>query len=212
MGLAGHIDARQVLQPSRHLASVKAGLQRLCYSVVHTTYSLADAGALSEVPWVDVWLEGLTAGLSFADFSVMEELEVEQLTPYGSVLPTSQESDEGRAASMTTPGMILGRLPQSLLRLRLGCIVDWSVVLRDMLELSGPQYCPRLEKVELEVFAAPPEVEYHGLVEAMAGRGVQVSLWYVVRHRNSRGLLPAHPNRRKYTRVPVDFAARHVVS
>lgn len=128
---------------------------------------------------------------------------------YGRPVPTSSIHDTLR----TTPRMFLDRLPPNLVKLRLGCVDEWSTARRDMMALCSmgpggqPEYCPRLEKVDLEMFEAPPESEYQCLVEAMAWRGVQVSLYVVRLEDMSRGMLPARPRDPKGILVPVRFGS-----
>lgn len=206
----------EVLDPGRHLHRIRSTLRRLCYSVIQTRPEHPDRGEVDEEdeeddegqPRLNLYFSSFTTGLSFAKFPVLEQLELEQHILYGPVFPTDEDPDENRGSRLTTPHMILERLPPSLRRLRLGCIVDWPVVFRDLSALFGQtSRFPRLESVELEVFRSPPESEYWQLAEAMSACGISLSLCYVPRRFMSRGLLPARPRHPGIVLTPVRYGS-----
>lgn len=179
-----------VLEPAKHLGSTRTTLKSPCSSVIYSPRR--GFKTMSAYSWVvttpgwDAYLPtGFSTGLSFAEFPALERLEVEQLMLYGPPIIQALESKDAVrddvALRLAAPRDLLERLPPNLVHLQLGQVDIWSVVLRDMTALcfpgpGGRMYCPRLEMVDVEVSTAPPESEYRFSVEAMAERGVRVSL------------------------------------
>lgn len=188
----------EILEPAEHLGSARTTLKRLSYFVMYPAEWAPAHGAIYyEYPWavtpsqLDVYFAtGFSKALSFTEFLALERLEVEQLMLYNPLIFWDLESEdedavrEDVALQLTAPMDLLERLPPNLVRLQLGRVEIWSVVLRDMTALCSPGprgrlYCPRLEMVDLEVSTAPPESEYRLLVEVMAERGVRVSFSHI---------------------------------
>ncbi|KAK1833557.1 hypothetical protein QBC39DRAFT_302331 [Podospora conica] len=211
-----------VLEPAKHLGGVRTTLKRLCYSVLDGRLCIGTTSSTFHLYQGKNYFtrtacpRGLAEGLSFAEFPALERLEVEESILYGRVLADALDSGgatpDDLALQLTTPEAILERLPPSLLHLRLGCVVSWPVVLRDMVALShtglgGQRYCPQLETVDLEVFVAPPDTEHRFLVEIMAARGVRVSVSYVSCWEATRGMLPPRPGAPRVIPYPVQLGA-----
>jgi hypothetical protein len=86
-------------------------------------------------------------GLSFARFSALEELEIEQLL----ILPPVFLGYEDLGGQD-----FLARLPPAVKHLRVGCIIFWPTILRGLMALADtindPTQFPRLETVTLELY------------------------------------------------------------
>ncbi|KAJ4289513.1 hypothetical protein N0V88_006996 [Collariella sp. IMI 366227] len=150
---------------------------------------------------------------SFVAFAVLEELEMDQSLLYGAVFSAGLDWDhpeaEDRSLRVTTPEDLLSRLPPSLQRLRVGCIICWPVLYRDLLALAHQRESqfPVLETVVIEVFVAPPEEEHQNLVDTLRSvAGVTVSICYVARSLVSRGLLSLGPGHAPVVPKPVVYS------
>lgn len=214
-----------VLEPAKHLGSTRTTLKRLCYTVMYSPGWRYESKRRKMIvwswrgtspQWVPYLPTGFSTGLSFAEFPALERLEVEQLMLYGPLLIRALESEDAVrdevALRLAAPWDLRKRLPPNLVRLRLGGVVIWSVVLRDMIALcstgpGGRMYCPYLEMVDLVVSTAPPESEYRYLVEVMAERGVRVSLSHASASLEAvpRGMLPPRPGAPSEMPVRVKF-------
>ena len=212
-----------VLYPQHHLGHLTKTLRRLCYSMIAVkprapTFrsgswagdSYADdpegddedvADMQSILVWGCIDLSGIVVegkeddvGMSFSSFPVLEEVEVEQLLLCGPVFVALPEADQDRAFRLTTPEGFLARMPPMLRRLRIGCIIHWPMIFRDLLALAEQSSrFPSLESVIIEVFKPPPQDEHRHLAETFRVVNVEFSVRRVVRSSRSRGLLPARP-------------------
>ena len=207
-------DQWRVLNPERHLGHVRATLRRLCYSMVDTepwsqpSDGDGDAGRAQRIlDLTDIDLEAKMdmSGLSFSSFPVLEQLELEQLLLYGPVFPTLDDPAEDRSSRLTNPEDFLVKMPPSLRRLRVGCIIYWPTIYRDLLALAKQaSRFPQLRTVDLEVCKPPPQDEHRHLVEMFrALSNISVSVCQIARHPGSRGLLPARPGQPEVVLEPL---------
>ncbi|KAK3902617.1 hypothetical protein C8A05DRAFT_15354 [Staphylotrichum tortipilum] len=186
-----------VLDPARDLGHLRGTLRRLCYSDGNNNGVFFYCGARHDDG------PGMAPdGLGFAGFGVLEVLEIEQFLLYGPVFAPSDSRFPGNGVCLreTTGENFLVKLPASLRRLRVGAVIYWPAMYRDLLALVEQQCArfPRLEAVAVEVYRAPPRYQAEHLAGVFAAAGVAFS---VARARSPRaalsGLLPARPGRRE---------------
>ncbi|KAL2021831.1 hypothetical protein VTK56DRAFT_6605 [Thermocarpiscus australiensis] len=196
-----------VLSPDRPLGHLRATLRRFrsgsdggngsaAVEDDGDDVNLDDARQVSNAP--------MRSGLSFSSFPVLEQLELEQLPLYGLLLP-SPVNYAWEPSMVATPAGFLAKQPPSLRHLRIGYIIFWPILYRDLLALAAEQPAPfpRLEAVKLEVFRAPPRDEHRRLLETFRSVNVSVSVCRVAWTTHSRGLLPARPGYPRVVRRPL---------
>ncbi|KAK3937129.1 hypothetical protein QBC46DRAFT_320156 [Diplogelasinospora grovesii] len=204
-----HDHDDEVLDPDHHLGHVGATLRRLCYSgtpykrwVPEFNYNVVFNESLVQ------WRTGVAnviektlptkRGLSFARFSALEELEIEQLLILPPVFLGSED-----------PGGqdFLSRLPPAVKHLRFGCIVFWPTILRGLMALADnvndPSKFPRLETVTLELYIrCLREFGVQHLIDTFyaSRRRVQLRVFLVEEEVQNRakGVHPPRPGQRRY--------------
>jgi len=207
-----------VLDPARHLGHLQGTLRRLCYSVFFPEFHQPE-------DWMDGNNNGVyfycgaqyddgpgmaPDGLGFAGFSVLEVLEIEQFLLYGPVFAPSESRFPGGGVCLreTTAENFLAKLPASLRRLRVGAVIHWPAMYRDLLALAEQQRARflRLEAVAVEVYKAPPRYQAEHLAGVFAAAGVACSVTRARLPRAAlRGLLPARPGRREIVPLPMVY-------
>lgn len=210
-----------VLDLARHLGHLRGTLRRLCYSVFfreyHAPSDLEDGGDSGNGVYFYCGARyddgpGMEPdGLGFAGFERLEVLEVEQVLLYGPVFAPSETEfpADGICLRETTGEDFLAKMPASLRRLRVGGVIYWPAMYRDLLALVEQRArFPRLEAVAIEVYMAPPRDEGEHLAEVFAAAGVAYSITQAVTmpRADSRGLLPARPGRPEMVPMPVVYS------
>lgn len=202
----------------RHLGDLRTRLRRLCFSVIPAELPDPDDDDSDEEDErakfleMQVWYFGEQSSLTpdFSTFSMLEDLELEQLLLYGPVFPTHDDPRENRSIQLTTPGDLFRRLPPCLRQLRIGFAAYWPVIYRDLLALleDPSRPFPQLRALTVEVFEAPPEHQHRHLAERLRSiLGVSLTVCYVARSQHmSRGLLPARPGRPRLAHAPILYS------
>ncbi|KAK3363210.1 hypothetical protein B0T25DRAFT_491669 [Lasiosphaeria hispida] len=226
----------RVLRPQTHLRHVRGTLRRLCYSMgtepIYTRGGdddddgdyIGDENIRVILDVADILLEreddaeGL-AGATFASFPVLEVLEIEQIVLYGSIFPIPPSPDEEQDVCLleNTVEDFLGRMPPSIRHLRVGSVVHWPILRRDLAALAqGPSSrsrFPHLEIVTVEVFVAPPRQQWQALADELSTLAIRACLNYAKTGPLSRGLLPSRPAEPEITPKPVlylDHGSREI--
>lgn len=215
---------RYILDLNKHLGTAKKTLKRLCYSAfpmktgltIHKLdgpeiYFAGEVEARTGDSYFDPTanpLEDFEAGLSLKGFHALETLEMEQLILYGPVFEKSENvgSDRSRSCEAVTTDEFLDKFPPSLVRLRIGCIFDWSVMFRDMVAMAQERTrFPNLRSVTLELHKRPPKEDFDCLVEIFRAADIELSICSVLMDAFSRGLLPTRPGFVVFRPKPVTY-------
>jgi len=194
-----------------HVAGAASKLRRFCYSigrdfVTSTTvedpeHLLYHVGAGLEEHWFVQDRQPTCLGSS--RFATLETLEVDQGVLYGPVFERDEETGEplnapiGKQAA-DPEGYFLNLLPASLRRLRIGLVVGWEELERDLAALARNKTgrFPDLLRIELEFLRefTPPTEAISGLRAIMrAEAGIDLSVAVLPKLSGGRGMLPPRP-------------------
>jgi len=141
--------------------------------------------------------------LSFASFTALEQLEVEQYILQGREWAGAEEDQYPSPEAQTAEFVSL--LPPSLKHLRIGCIYGWKDMCRSILGLAKlSSRFPHLRKVTLEGRQMPPRDLHSVMLETLRREaGITLSVFLSPRSPRSRGMLLARPGEPPLTLLPV---------